>query len=75
MGLFYELDAIAAVVIGGTRLAGGAGSVLGTVVGVLIMGVVSNMLNMLDVSTYYHGLVKGCIIIAAVLVQRFLRPV
>jgi ribose transport system permease protein len=69
LGLFYELDAIAAVVIGGTRLQGGAGRVFGTVVGVLIMGVVGNMLNMLQVSNFYHGLVKGLIIIAAVLVQ------
>lgn len=69
LGLFYELDAIAAVVIGGTRLQGGSGSVFGTVVGVLILGVVSNMLNMLEVSNFYHGLVKGLIIIAAVLVQ------
>ncbi|MCC6970320.1 MAG: ABC transporter permease [Phycisphaerales bacterium] len=69
LGLFYELDAIAAVVIGGTRLQGGAGRILGTVVGVLILGVVSNMLNMLQVSNFYHGLVKGIIIIAAVLVQ------
>jgi ribose transport system permease protein len=69
LGLFYELDAIAAVVIGGTRLQGGAGRIWGTVVGVLILGVVSNMLNMLEVSSFYHGLVKGLIIIAAVLVQ------
>lgn len=68
-GQLYELDAIAAVVIGGTRLQGGSGRVFGTVVGVLILGVVSNMLNMLDVSNFYHGLVKGLIIIAAVLVQ------
>lgn len=69
LGLFYELDAIAAVVIGGTRLQGGAGRMFGTVIGVVIMGVVSNMLNMLGVSNFYHGLVKGLIIIAAVLVQ------
>lgn len=68
-GQLYELDAIAAVVIGGTRLQGGSGRIFGTVVGVLILGVVSNMLNMLDVSNFYHGLVKGLIIIAAVLVQ------
>lgn len=69
LGLLYELDAIAAVVIGGTRLQGGAGRIMGTVVGVLILGVVGNMLNMLGVSNFYHGLVKGLIIIAAVLVQ------
>jgi ribose transport system permease protein len=69
-GLFYELDAIAAVVIGGTRMQGGAGRVWGTVVGVMILGVINNMLNMLGVGTYYQGLVKGGVIIAAVLVQR-----
>jgi ribose transport system permease protein len=69
LGLFYELDAIAAVVIGGTRLQGGAGRVWNTLVGVLILGVVGNMLNMLGVETYYQGLVKGLIILAAVLVQ------
>lgn len=69
LGLFYELDAIAAVVIGGTHLRGGSGSVLRTVVGVLIIGVVGNMLNMLQVSSHYQGLVKGLIIIGAVLIQ------
>lgn len=71
-GLYYELDVIAAVVIGGTRMSGGKGTIIGTVIGVLILGVVSNMLGMLQVSTYLQGLVKGAIIIAAVLVQR--RP-
>jgi len=68
-GLFYELDAIAAVVIGGTRLQGGAGRVWGTVIGVLILGVVNNMLSMLDVPNYYRDFVKGIIIILAVLLQ------
>jgi ribose transport system permease protein len=68
-GMFYELDAIAAVVIGGTRLQGGAGRVFGTVVGVLMLGVITNMLSMLDVPTYYRDLVKGIIIILAVLAQ------
>ncbi len=68
-GTLYELDAIAAVVIGGTRLQGGAGRIWGTVIGVLILGVVGNMLNMLQVSNFYHGLVKGLIIMAAVVVQ------
>lgn len=69
-GQLWELDAIAAVVIGGTRMRGGAGSVIGTVIGVLFLGVVGNMLNLLDVSPYLQGLVKGLIIIAAVLLQR-----
>ncbi len=73
-GVMWELDAIAAVVIGGTRMSGGAGRIWGTVVGLLILGVIANMLNLLQVSTYLQGLVKGLIIIAAVLLQRVGRP-
>jgi len=69
-GLMWELDAIAAVVIGGTSMRGGQGSILGTVVGVLMLGVIDNMLVILDVNDHIHGLVKGVIIIAAVLMQR-----
>jgi len=68
-GAMLELDAIAAVVIGGTRMTGGSGQVWGTVVGLLILGVIGNMLNLLQVSPYLQGLVKGAIIVAAVLVQ------
>ncbi len=69
-GVLYELDAIAAVVIGGTRLQGGYGSIWRTIIGVLILGVVRNMLVLLGVADSLHGLVEGCIIIAAVLLQR-----
>jgi len=69
MGLYYEMDAIAAVVIGGTSMAGGAGTVLGTVLGAIILGIINNMLNMLGVSPYLQGMVKGLVIILAVLVQ------
>lgn len=69
-GLNLELDAIAAVVIGGTRMEGGSGSVVGTAVGVLLLGVIRNMMVMLGVNTYAQGLVQGVIIIAAVLMQR-----
>ncbi len=69
-GQLYELDAIAAVVIGGTRMSGGSGTLFGTVVGVLILGVINNMLGILDVSPYLDGIVKGGIIVVAVLVQR-----
>lgn len=72
-GNLYELDVIAAVVVGGTRMLGGAGSIFGTVVGVLILGVISNMLSFLDVSPYLQGLVKGVIIVAAIYVQQFGR--
>ncbi len=69
-GNLWELDAIAAVVIGGTRMEGGRGSLVGTLVGVLLLGVIGNMMVMLDVNTYAQGLVKGVIIVAAVLAQR-----
>lgn len=68
-GTLYELDAIAAVVIGGTALAGGRGSVWGTVIGALILGIINNMLNLMGVSPYLQGLVKGSVIIIAVLLQ------
>jgi ribose transport system permease protein len=70
VGQLYELDAIAAVAIGGASLAGGYGSVLRTVVGVLVLSVIQNMLVTLNVSTYLHGAVKGAIILFAVLLQR-----
>jgi ribose transport system permease protein len=69
-GILYELDVIAAVVIGGTRMRGGSGTIFGTVIGVLILGVVGNMMTQLDVSPYLQGLVKGSIIVLAVLAQR-----
>ncbi len=68
-GVFYELDAIAAVVIGGTSLSGGSGSIIGTVIGAVILGMINNMLNMMGVSPYLQGTVKGLVIIFAVLVQ------
>jgi ribose transport system permease protein len=69
-GWLYELDAIAAVVIGGTRMQGGSGGIGGTIIGVLILGIISNMLTLLDVSPYLQGLIKGMIILAACLLQR-----
>jgi ribose transport system permease protein len=69
-GELYELDVIAAVVVGGTRMTGGSGTIFGTVIGVLILGVIGNMLNFLDVSVYLQGLVKGGIIVAAAFVQQ-----
>lgn len=68
-GLFYELDAIAAVVIGGTALSGGKGTIWGTVIGVIILGIINNMLNLLGVSAYLQGTVKGLVILIAVLAQ------
>lgn len=69
-GLLYELDAIAAAVIGGTSMRGGVGTILGTLVGMLMLGVIGNMLNLLDISPYLQGLVKGVILIGAALLQR-----
>lgn len=69
-GLSYELDAIAAVIIGGTSMAGGRGSIRGTLAGILILGIVSNVLDMWGVSVNLQGAVKGAVIIAAVLIQR-----
>ncbi len=68
-GAGYELDAIAAAVIGGTSLSGGVGSVLGSVIGILLLGVMSNGLDLLNVSSYLQQVVKGLIIIAAVLLD------
>ncbi|WP_029008384.1 ribose ABC transporter permease [Azospirillum halopraeferens] len=66
-GAGYELDAIAAVVVGGTSLAGGRGTLFGTLVGALIIGVLNNALNLMDVSSYYQMIAKGAVILLAVL--------
>ncbi len=68
-GVSYELDAIAAVVIGGTSLSGGTGGLGGTVIGALLIGVINNGLNLLGVSSYYQQLIKGVIIVGAVLLD------
>ena len=73
-GVLWELEAIAAVIIGGTLLKGGYGRVWGTVVGVLILGFIGNILNITSVvSNYLNGAIQGVIIIAAVLLQRGAR--
>lgn len=69
-GLGYELDAIAAVVIGGTSLSGGVGSVGGTILGAVLMGVINSGLDLLNVSPYYQQIVKGLIIVGAVWLDR-----
>lgn len=69
-GSGYELDAIAAVVLGGTSLAGGFGSILGTVIGALIIGILNNALNLMDVTSYYQAVAKGIVILIAVLIDR-----
>lgn len=69
-GIAYELDAIAATVIGGTSLFGGVGSIGGTVIGALIMGVLRNGLNLLNVSSFWQQVVIGVVIITAVYVDQ-----
>jgi ribose transport system permease protein len=72
-GMMYELDAIAATVIGGTSLMGGEGSLGGTLVGALIMGVLRNGLNLLGVSSFLQQIVIGAVIVGAVLVDTILK--
>lgn len=68
-GTGYELDAIAAVVLGGTSLAGGKGRIVGTLIGALILGFLNNGLNLLGVSSYYQMIVKAVVILLATLVS------
>ncbi len=70
-GASYELDSIAAVVIGGTSLSGGKGTILGTVQGALIIGVLNNGLVLLDVSPFWQQVVKGVVILLAVVIEKF----
>lgn len=68
----YELDAIAAVVVGGTSLMGGKGRVMGTLIGALIIGFLNNALNLLDISSYYQMIAKALVILVAVLADNYL---
>ncbi|MBP7002756.1 ABC transporter permease [Amaricoccus sp.] len=72
-GLGLELDAIAACVIGGARLSGGKGTVINTVIGVLVLGLIGNIMNLMSVPSYPQQIIKGFIIVAAVMLQRFGR--
>ena len=69
-GIAYELDAIAAVVIGGTSLAGGVGRVTGTLIGALLIGVMDNGLDLMSVESYYQQVIKGVLIVAAVMLDQ-----
>lgn len=66
----YELDAIAMVIIGGTSMAGGRGTITGTLIGAMILGIISNVLVMWSITPNLQGLIKGLVIIVAVLIQR-----
>ena len=70
LGQGYELDAIAAVVIGGTSLAGGSGTILGTIIGAFIMSVLTNGLRILSVAQEWQTVITGVIIIAAVVIDQ-----
>jgi ribose/xylose/arabinose/galactoside ABC-type transport system permease subunit len=72
-GTMYELDAIAATVIGGTSLLGGEGTLVGALIGALIMGVLRNGLNLLNVSSFFQQVVIGAVIIGAVLIDMSLK--
>lgn len=69
-GTGFELDAIAAVVLGGTSLSGGEGSVVGTIIGAMIIGVLNNGLNLMNVSPFYQLIVKGFVILLAVMLDK-----
>ncbi len=69
-GESYEMDAIASVVLGGTSMSGSKGRIFGTLIGALIIGTLNNGLNLLGVSTFYQQIVKGIVIIIAVLIDR-----
>ena len=69
-GQGFELDAIAAVVLGGTSIAGGRGSLIGTLLGALLLGVLNNGLNMVGVNPYVQSIIKGGIILLAIYIGR-----
>lgn len=69
-GVSYEMDAIAAVVLGGSSMTGGKGRLSGTLIGAIILGVLNNGLNLLGVSSFYQQIVKGIVILLAVLIDR-----
>jgi len=73
-GLMYELYIIAAVVVGGTSLSGGEGKVLGTLIGVFIIAVIQNGMNLTGVTSFSQRVVLGLVILGAVLLDRFKHP-
>ena len=74
-GKGYELDAIAAVILGGTSLSGGQGYVLPTIVGALILGILSNILTLMDVNPFVSGIVKGLVILVAIVIDKKFKSI
>lgn len=75
IGTGFEFDVIIAVVLGGTLITGGEGSVLGMVIGALIVGIVANGLNLLDVQSFYQMVIKGFILLGAIILERSLKKI
>ena len=73
LGAGYESEAIAAAVIGGTSMKGGEGSMVGTLIGIFIIGVIANGLNLMGVYSFYQEIVKGVVLVGAVLLDRVLQ--
>lgn len=73
-GMSYELDSIAAVVIGGTSLSGGRGSIIGTVQGAIIIGVLNSGLVLLNISPFWQQIIKGLVILVAIIIDRLNHP-
>ncbi len=73
IGQGFEFDVIIAIVLGGTLITGGEGSVLGMVIGALIVGFVANGLNLLDVQAFYQTVIKGCILLGSIILERSLK--
>jgi inositol transport system permease protein len=68
-GVSYEMDAITGVVVGGTSMSGGSGTLFGTIVGAIIVGIINNVQTLLGVDSNMQKIVKGCIIVAAVIID------
>ncbi len=69
----YSMDSVAAAVVGGVSLVGGAGTVVGSLAGALVLSIISNVMNMLKVFAYYQYIIKGAILVLALLVFRMKR--
>ena len=68
-GLTYEMDAITAVIVGGTSMSGGSGTLFGTIVGAVIVGIINNVQTLIGVDSNVQRVVKGCIIVLAVIID------